>query len=102
VLDITDPAVLSALAAALRSTLACPADRPAAVVGRTIQVQGSTARELHAAVRPFVDSADEGAEGALWPLVKRVVLRGPWAQHIGRTCLVDAPGVQVREVPEST
>jgi len=30
----------------------------------------------------------------MWPLVRRVVVRGPWTQLIGRTVLVDAPGAQ--------
>ena len=42
----------------------------------------------------YVDSTNELAEGALWPLVKRVQLLGPWPVLASGAVLVDAPGVQ--------
>lgn len=65
------------------------------MVGTTVQLTAGSASQLCTAVGPYVDSSDDGAAGALWPLVRRVVLRGPWAAHIGGAVLVDAPGVQV-------
>ena len=41
-----------------------------------------------------MDSTNELAEGALWPLVKRVQLLGPWPVLASGAVLVDAPGVQ--------
>ena len=48
----------------------------------------------HTQVQPYVDSANDAATGALWPLVRRARLLGPWGRHIGSAVLVDAPGVQ--------
>jgi hypothetical protein len=45
-------------------------------------------------VEKYVDSTNEVSEGALWPLVKRVQLRGPWECLASGAVLVDAPGVQ--------
>ena len=45
-------------------------------------------------IQPYVDSANETSAGAVWPLVRRVRLTGPWSHHIGSSVLVDAPGVQ--------
>ena len=45
----------------------------------------------------YVDSANDTASGAYWPLIKRVVLEGPWESCFGgRDCfirLIDAPGL---------
>ena len=37
---------------------------------------GAALREL---ILPWVDSANQSEQGALWPLVHRLELRGPWA-----------------------
>ena len=45
-------------------------------------------------IQPYVDSANDTTAGAMWPLVRRARLTGPWGRHIGSAVLVDAPGVQ--------
>ena len=42
------------------------------------------------------DSVNDGSEGSLWPIVKRVLLRGPWDVLAQSVRLVDAPGVCTR------
>ena len=37
---------------------------------------GAALREL---ILPWVDSANQSEQGALWPLVHRLELHGPWA-----------------------
>lgn len=95
VLGITDPSAQRQLALAVQAAAQpSPFEAVEAAVGQTVRLSARTASQLHNLVKPFVDSADTGTAGALWPLVRRVVLRGPWAQHIGDCVLVDAPGVQ--------
>ena len=44
-------------------------------LGHLVHVSVATAVELYAAVKAYVDSADESAADALWPLVQRVRLQ---------------------------
>ena len=39
-----------------------------------VHVSAAKAVELHAAVKAYVDSADESAAGSLWPLVRHARL----------------------------
>ena len=52
-----------------------------------------SARELCRLYSKCVDSVNDGSEGSLWPIVKRVVLRGPWHVLSQGVRLVDAPGL---------
>lgn len=95
VLGVKDAGARQQLAAAARAIAGrTPAESVTAVIGQTIKLTAASAAQLHTAVKPYVDSANQGSTGALWPLVQRVVLRGPWESHIGSSVLVDAPGVQ--------
>ena len=65
--------------------------RAAEAMGCTVAFRAESAAAAAELVRPYVDSADEGDAGALWPLVERVVLRGPFAPLAGGVRVVDAP-----------
>jgi len=62
------------------------------VLGTIVKLQAATGIELKASTSQYVDSSNHSADGALWPLVQRVALYGPWALLIGGLKLVDAPG----------
>ena len=65
--------------------------RAAEALGRTVAFRAESAAAAAEQVRPYVDSADEGDAGALWPLVERVVLRGPFAPLACGVRVVDVP-----------
>jgi len=65
-----------------------------ASVGATVTLEAATAPELRAAAERYVDSSASAAEGALWPLVRRVAIAGPWASLACGLVLVDAPGLR--------
>ena len=65
-----------------------------ASVGATVTLEAGTAAELRAAAERYVDSSASAAEGALWPLVRRVAIAGPWASLACGLVLVDAPGLR--------
>ena len=65
--------------------------RAAEALGRSVAFRAESAAAAAEQVRPYVDSADEGDAGALWPLVERVVLRGPFAPLACGVRVVDAP-----------
>ena len=62
-------------------------------LGTTRTVEAASMAELAAATRPYVDSSDDAAQGALWPLVERVTLRGPWAVCAAGVRLCDTAGL---------
>ena len=77
---------------ALRSAAELLAEpRAAEAMGRTVTFRAESAAAAAEQVRPYVDSVDEADAGALWPLVERVVLRGPFAPLAGGVRVVDAP-----------
>lgn len=54
------------------------------------------ASNLRQSLEPFVyrDTGSSGSDGRQkWPLVKRVVLKGPWPALRSGACVVDLPGV---------
>jgi hypothetical protein len=55
---------------------------------------------LHGAVEPYVDSSNESDGTALWPLVRRVRMRGPWGALAGGVVLV--AGTYTRPLVGST
>ena len=61
-------------------------------LGTMICFGARDADELRDKLDPYVDSANDASALQLWPLVKRVTVRGPWA-CLGGLRLVDAPGV---------
>ena len=71
----------------------------AAQLGQSLELRAESAAELGRRSRPYMDSADEAHDGALWPLVRRVSLRGPFAVCApsalctGGIRLLDAPGL---------
>ena len=71
----------------------------AAQLGQSLELRAESAAELGQRTRPYMDSADEAHDGALWPLVRRVRLRGPFAVCApsvlcaGGIRLLDAPGL---------
>ena len=46
-------------------------------LGQSLELRADSATELGQLARPYMDSADDADDGALWPLVRRVTLRGP-------------------------
>ena len=64
-----------------------------AKLGKTEDVSATTSAELSAKVAPYIDSANQVDHGAMWPLVKRVTLKGPWAALACGATLIDAPGL---------
>ena len=68
-------------------------------LGQSLELRAESAAELGQRTRPYMDSADEAHDGALWPLVRRVFLRGPFAVCapsalcVGGIRLLDAPGL---------
>jgi len=68
-------------------------------LGQSVEVRAGDVSQLSQLTRPYMDSADDAATGALWPLVRRVVLRGPFAVCApSELCpsglrLSDAPGL---------
>jgi len=63
-------------------------------IGARIHISANDAAELRTASEQYVDSSATAAEGALWPLVRRVTIRGPWAALAANAKLVDAPGLR--------
>jgi hypothetical protein len=97
VLYIPDPASCSHLCGLVKAMKG--AVSPAESVRRLLQqtfvsLQAPTAQDLHLLILPYVDSTNELSKGALWPLVRRVQVFGPWSEYIGSTILIDAPGIQ--------
>ena len=68
-------------------------------LGHHVELRAADCAELAQLTRPYMDSADEASDGALWPLVQRVRLRGPFAVCApsllapGGVRLLDAPGL---------
>jgi len=62
-------------------------------LGKSLSFHTGSARELCRLYSKCVDSVNDGSEGSLWPIVKRVVLRGPWHVLSHGVRLVDAPGL---------
>jgi hypothetical protein len=62
-------------------------------LGSTLTVRAADGAALRARYAHAVDSGDDAGVGALWPAVRRVRLRGPWAALCGGVRLVDAPGL---------
>ena len=52
--------------------------RAHARLGRAARLFAGSSEELFERAAPFVDSSNDAAAGALWPLVKRVRVAGPW------------------------
>jgi hypothetical protein len=71
------------------------------LLGSTRTLLAETAASLHAQAEEFIDSTNDSAARALWPLVKRVRLQGPWEVLAGSVVLVDAPGVQGARAPRA-
>ncbi|KAH8067721.1 hypothetical protein JL721_7275 [Aureococcus anophagefferens] len=61
-------------------------------LGTMICFGAKDADELRDKLDPYVDSANDASALQLWPLVRRVTVRGPWA-CLGGLRLVNAPGV---------
>jgi hypothetical protein len=66
---------------------------PLELLGQYIKLKAASSAELQDAVAPYTDSSNDTASGAAWPLVKRVVLYGPWDVLMPGVRLVDAPGL---------
>ena len=62
--------------------------------GTTVALVAADAAALRVQAEQYVDSSASSDEGALWPLVRRVRLSGPWAVLAGGAVLVDAPGLR--------
>ena len=62
-------------------------------LGTTIEVKASSGAQLCELYSKCVDSVNDGTHGSLWPVVKRVLLRGPWPILSHGVRLVDAPGL---------
>ena len=65
--------------------------RMQSVLDSTVTLPAATGVQLQALLTKYVDSSNS-ADGALWPLVKRVTISGPWELLMGGLRLVDAPG----------
>ena len=79
-----------------KSVAELAADPACGDVGKAIRFGAATSADFAKRLRPYVDSADEADKGARWPLVKRVLLRGPWNACFGQLAyvnLLDAPGL---------
>ena len=75
------------------SSVQAAADRIHRSLGTTFEVTASSGTALCEGYSKCVDSVNDGAQGSLWPIVKRVVLRGPWPVLAHAVRLVDAPGL---------
>ena len=62
-------------------------------LGRRAMVRAPSAEALFERTAPFVDSSNDAAAGALWPLVQRVRVAGPWDALAAGVRLIDAPGL---------
>lgn len=83
-------------ASSSKSVAELAADPACGDVGKAIRFGAATSADFAKRLRPYVDSADEADKGARWPLVKRVLLRGPWNACFGQLAyinLLDAPGL---------
>ena len=61
-------------------------------LGSEIFLQASDEAEFARLVRPYVDSSDDADGGALWPVVQRVTLHGPFSLLSTGLRLYDVPG----------
>ena len=64
-----------------------------ATLGTTDCMTAGSGSQLEELYNKCVDSVNDGSEGSLWPIVKRVLLRGPWNVLSLGVRLVDAPGL---------
>jgi hypothetical protein len=64
-----------------------------ASLSTTYTVTASNGRSLCALYSKCVDSVNDASQGSLWPIVKRVLLRGPWPVLSSGVRLIDAPGL---------
>lgn len=62
-------------------------------LGTTEHISAASAADLVTACATYIDSANDTDSGAMWPLVKRVTLRGPWGALACGATLIDAPGL---------
>ena len=94
---LTEPRATEALVASL---MACASEK--GVGGAQVVLRADDEAEFARLVQPYVDSSDEADGGALWPLVQRVTLFGPFSLLSAGLRLYDVPGThdenQAREV----
>ena len=64
-----------------------------ASLSTTYAVSASSGSALCEQYSSVVDSVNDASQGSLWPIVKRVLLRGPWPVLSSGVRLVDAPGL---------
>jgi len=63
------------------------------ILNQNVKLEAASCSDLYAMLSQYTDSENCSDDGAKWPLVKKVVLRGPWAVLMGGVKLVDAPGL---------
>lgn len=68
-------------------------DRVRKALSRRFVVQAWTAEECRLKVLEYVDSPTDAANGAMWPLVSRVEVLGPWMSLACGVRLLDTPGI---------
>eukprot|EP00934_Nitzschia_sp_Nitz4_P006876 Nitzschia sp. Nitz4//scaffold16_size188269//174378//181326//NITZ4_001819-RA/size188269-augustus-gene-0.84-mRNA-1//1//CDS//3329538601//6866//frame0 len=64
------------------------------VKGQLKRKKKKWAKEFRAKINSYVYRAGNGDGPQTWPLIRKVVLRGPWAVLSSGACLVDMPGVR--------
>ena len=62
------------------------------VLGTKVVISATSGTELQAKLAKYVDSSNNEGDGALWPVVQRVWIAGPWELLLGGLKLIDAPG----------
>jgi len=65
-----------------------------ALKGKLCRSQKKWAKGFRAKINDFVYRKGNGSEPQTWPLIRKVVLHGPWAVLSTGACLVDLPGVR--------
>jgi len=63
------------------------------ILGTMVQLEASSTQDMYKMLSLYTDSENHSDVDAKWPLVKKVVMRGPWAILMGGIKLVDAPGL---------